>query len=198
METIILASGSSLRHDYFKLMGLPFRVVPANIDEDLENEKDPYIISSRLAVLKTQKVMAELKNPLWICAADTVIAQGNKIFGKPKNRDEAEKMLRFFSGKRHNVVTSLALYSKRTGKIDCRNASCFVFFSEISDPVLEWYLNTGEWQNAAGAYRLQGLGACLIKKINGSPGAVAGLPLSEFFDILINNGYLLGLEPQDS
>ena len=175
------------------MLGLPFSILPASIDESQTDQSDPLKLTSELAVKKIKKVIEVMNNriPKWICGADTVIAAGNKIFGKPSNREEAAKMLKKLSGKRHKVVTSVALYNGKEKKIDCRSTVCTVTFSSLTEEEIEWYVNTNEWQGVAGAYRIQGIGGCFITEIKGSPSTVAGLPLHEFYDMLKSNGYLL-------
>ncbi|MDR3019459.1 MAG: Maf family protein [Treponema sp.] len=191
METIILASASPRRQEYFKMMGLPFVAIPAEIDESSFTQKNPEKLTAELAVKKVEKALElAAQPPEWICGADTVIALDDEILGKPKNRNEAAEMLRKLAGREHSVITSLALYNGKVRKIDCRTSVCAVFFSSLNDEEIEWYLDTNEWQGAAGAYRIQGLASCFISGINGSPDTVAGLPLNVFYAMLIDNGYL--------
>jgi len=199
MEPIILASGSSRRQEYFKMLGLPFSVMPARINEKLTTHKDPKKLTSELAVRKIENVLEEMKKrlPMWIFGADTVIAIEDKIFGKAVNRENAAEMLRDLSGRSHQVITSMALYNNREKKTDCRTVSCKVFFDKVTDAEINWYLNTNEWQGAAGAYRIQGLASCFISKIEGTLSAVAGLPLREFYVMLRDNGYPYGAEVDD-
>jgi septum formation protein len=194
MEPIILASGSLRRQEYFKMLGIPFSILPAEVDESLTVQTDPLVLTGELAVKKVEKVIEVMKErlPKWICGADTVIAAEREIFGKPANREEAGKMLKRLSGKQHKVITSVALYNGRETKIDCRNASCTVTFAPLTDSEIEWYVNTNEWQGVAGAYRIQGLAACFITQIKGAPSTVAGLPLREFYVMLKDNGYPYG------
>ena len=194
MEPIILASESIRRQEYLKLMGLPFSIIPAGIDESQGKILDPIKFTGDLAVKKVQKIMDTMKGrlPRWICGADTVITLKGDIFGKPPQREDAKRMLAALSGKEHKVVTSIALYNKQEGNIDCRSVSCSVSFAPISDGELEWYLNSNEWQGAAGGYRIQGLASCFITSIKGSPSAVVGLPLREFYVMLRDNGYPYG------
>jgi septum formation protein len=194
MEPIILASGSSRRQDYFKMLGLPFNVMPARIDEELNKQKDPKKLTAELAVKKIEKVLEEMRNrlPWWVFGADTVIAIGDKIFGKAQNRENAASMLRELSGHQHQVITSMALYNSREKKTDCRTVSCSVVFDVMTEAEIDWYLNTNEWQGVAGAYRIQGLASCFINRIEGTSSAVAGLPLREFYVMLRDNGYPYG------
>ena len=194
MESIILASGSLRRQEYFKMLGLPFSILPAAIDESQIGQKDPLKFTGELAVKKVQKVIEIMKTslPRWICGADTVIAIENKIFGKPQDREEAAKMLKKLSARQHKVITSVALYNGRTGLIDCRTSACRVKFAPMTEAEIEWYLNTNEWQGVAGAYRIQGLASCFIEQIKGDPSSVVGLPLRDFYVMLRDNGYPYG------
>jgi len=194
MEPIILASGSLRRQDYFKLMGLPFNVMPAKIDESLCTQKNPEKHTCELAVKKIEKIIEDMRKtpPKWVCGADTVIAVKDKILGKPKTRDEAAAMLKELSGKKHKAVTSVALYNSNTKKINTISVTCGVNFAPLSEAEIEWYLDTNEWQGVAGAYRIQGLAGCFITGIEGSQTTVAGLPLREFYVMLRDNGYPYG------
>jgi len=182
------------------MMGLPYSILPAEIDETSISDIDPVEFTAELAVKKVKKVIEVMHNrlPKWICGADTVIASAGKIFGKPANRQEAGEMLVKLSDKKHKVVTSVALYSGKEKKTDCRSSVCTVTFSAISNEEIEWYLNTNEWQGVAGAYRIQGLAACFISEIKGSPSTVAGLPLNDFYAMLKDNGYPFGAYAQGS
>ncbi|MCL2214563.1 MAG: Maf family protein [Treponema sp.] len=194
MESIILASGSLQRQKFFKLLGLPFNAASADIDESLCTQTDPKLLTRELAKLKTEKLIKKMKQkPLWIFGADTVIAINEKIIGKAKSREDAGAILRELSGKQHNVITSMALYNVRKEKTDIRTCLSTVTFANLSDAEIEWYLDTNEWQGAAGAYRIQGLASCFIPKIEGCPNNVVGLPLNEFYAMLKDNGYPFGV-----
>jgi septum formation protein len=196
MEPIILASGSPRRQEYFKLMGIPFSILPAEIDENMDAQTNPQKLTEELAVKKVQNVLKVMKDrlPKWVCGADTVIATENSIFGKPADREEAAQMLNMLSGKQHKVITAIAFYNGNELKIDRKSVSCTVSFAPLSAEEIEWYLDTNEWQGAAGAYRIQGLAGCFITQIKGSPSTVAGLPLREFYVMLRNNGYPYGAD----
>ena len=128
----------------------------------------------------------------WIFAADTAVVLDGEIFGAPGGREEAREMLARLSGREHEVITAMALFDLRAGKADCRSVASVVEFAELSREEIEWYIDTGEWQGAAGGYRLQEKGACLVKLVAGSPSAVAGLPLHELYVMLRDNGYPFG------
>jgi len=222
MEPIILASGSPRRQDFFRLMGLPFTCIPAMIDETPPAGLSPRQVAEDLARKKTAAVVEQLHSsnpdPHWIFAADTIVVLEGEIFGKPAGRDDARRMLERLAGRRHEVITAMALYNGRQkttdclrrtegsetntlpkqqpalqgGVVDCRSTTSEVAFAPLTGAEIEWYLDTGEWEGAAGAYRLQELGGCLIESINGSPSGVAGLPLHDFYAMLRDNGFPYG------
>ena len=194
MEPIILASGSLRRQEYFRLMGLPFNIMPTLIEEEFHGAITPKEATEKLAVKKVNKILELLQGrlPPWICGADTVTAIDGKIFGKPKDRNDAEQMLRQLQGREHEVVTAIALFNGKERTTDCRSVESKVTFSVLSESEIEWYLNTGEWQGVAGAYRIQGLASCFVTSIRGSYSGIVGLPLREFYAMLRENGYPYG------
>ncbi|MDR1128702.1 MAG: Maf family protein [Treponema sp.] len=191
MEPIILASGSLRRQEYFRLMSLPFSIMPSNISESYTGKRNPQQITKELASRKVKRILEQLqgRSPPWICGADTAIALDGAILGKPSSRDDAAAMLKKLQGRDHEVVTAVALYNGREKKTDCRCVASTVSFAPLSPDDIEWYLNTGEWQEAAGSYKIQGLASCFITGIKGSYSGIVGLPLREFYVMLRDNGY---------
>jgi len=194
MEPIILASESKRRQEYFKLLGLPFTCMPSYIDETLDKTMDIMRAVEDLAQRKVKKVLEMLKNenPLWVLGADTVIDLDGKVYGKPIDREDARFMINAFQGRSHQVITALALYNGRKREIDCRSVSSNVSFAPLSAGEIEWYLDSGDWEGVAGAYKIQGLSSCFITGISGSFSSIVGLPLREFYAMLRDNGYPYG------
>jgi septum formation protein len=194
MEPIILASGSLRRQEFFRLLGVPFSIMPPLIDEEIQNKDKPQKTAENFAILKVKKVLELMKGrtPSWICGADTLISLDGDIFGKPRDREDAGRMLSRLQGRNHEVITAVALYNGKEKTIDCRPVVSTVSFAGLSKDEIEWYLNTGEWQGVAGAYKIQGLAACFVTQVNGSPSSVVGLPLREFYVMLRENGYPYG------
>jgi septum formation protein len=193
MDTIILASDSQRRKDYFQLLGLPFKAIPSPAEEIMDILKYPEAIASELAISKVNNVMRLLaeNEKSWIIGADTLISLDGKIFGKPKGRKDAREMLLSLSGHAHEVITAIALKGPKNS-IDCRSVTSSVRFASLKEDEIEWYLNTGEWENAAGAYKIQGLAACFIEEIQGSYSGIVGLPLHVLYAMLKDNGYPYG------
>ena len=162
------------------------------LDETPRPGQTPREYTEDMAVRKINKIIDQLKGciPHWICGADTVISVDGEIFGKAADRESARAMLEKLQGREHEVSTSVALFNGRKQTVDCRSVLSSVTFAALTDSELEWYLNTGEWQGVAGSYKMQGLGGCLVTAVRGSHSAIVGLPLREFYVMLLENGYL--------
>ena len=173
------------------MLGLPFSIMPSRVDERIDGVMEPRMRAETLAIRKVDAVRKALdgRNPPWILAADTLIDVDGRVFGKAECKDEAKTMLQTLSGREHKVISALALFSGRSQKLDCRSNESIVRFAEFSKEEIDWYLDTGEWQGVAGAYRIQGIAACFVSEIRGSYSSIVGLPLHDFYVMLKENGY---------
>jgi septum formation protein len=192
MEPVVLASASPRRRELLNQIGVPFIVCPADIDEsmtDLHEDLESYC--SRLARNKIEAVVGKqlVRGSRWFLGADTVVAAGRRIYGKPRDREEAHRFLKDLSGRRHKVVTGICLYDRRGNVFDQAGETATVRFAALSDSEIEWYLETGEWQGAAGGYRIQEKAACFIESIQGNYSTVMGLPIRAIYVILKRNKY---------
>jgi septum formation protein len=129
-------------------------------------------------------------NAHWILGADTLISLDDAIYGKPADRESASIMLKQFSGKTHEVITGITLFDSQNKFISSRTSISKVSFMDLADDQIEQYLNSGEWQGVAGGYRIQGLGAFYITRIEGSYSGIVGLPIHELYAILREHGYV--------
>lgn len=192
MEPLILASSSPRRQQILKSLNIPFVVMPADIDETVPSDIKPDNAPEYLAARKIDAIARKISPDRefgWILAADTVIIHKNKIYGKPKSREEAFAFLKTLQGETHKVVTGLALFNGQINYMSTRTSVTKVTFNPMTDEEIEWYLETSEWHDAAGAYRIQGFGSCFIKKIEGTESSVMGLPIFELYDILKEQNY---------
>lgn len=193
METIILASASPRRQELLRLAGIPFIASPSRVNEIMPPAEDPQRSALRLA---NQKLDVFLTSPhssgcAWVLAADTFIRFNGVNIGKPADRDEAYDILLKISGNQHTVYTGMSLFSKKHNRrVECVEITQ-VRLCELSPETLEWYLNTGEWQDSAGAYKIQGKAQCIIEEIKGSFSNVMGLPLHQLYKMLAQLGYQL-------
>ena len=123
----------------------------------------------------------------WQVRADTTVALGRRIMGKPADADEAAQFLHALSGRRHKVITALAV--KRGGRIWQKDVQTTVAMKRLSDSDINWYLGTNDWQGKAGGYGIQGPASAFVTWLNGSFHAVMGLPLPETVGLLTAAGY---------
>lgn len=185
---LILGSGSPRRLDLLAQIGVvPHAIRPPDIDEDPAKAELPRDYVNRIA---REKAEASVIAPdeIVLCA-DTSVAVGRRILGKPTNADEARAFLSLLSGRRHKVITALSV--KRGDRIWVRDVQTTVSMKRLSEIELDWYLSTGDWQGKAGGYGIQGPASAFITSINGSFHAVMGLPLPESAALLQAAGYPL-------
>ncbi|MBQ9494774.1 MAG: septum formation protein Maf [Treponema sp.] len=194
MEPIILASSSPRRQDILKMLHIPYQVVMPNIDETISERmqaEDVPELFAREKIAAVIRMLSSNREIAWILAADTVILFGGKIFGKPSDQDTAIHFLSELQGRTHAVKTVIALYNGKTRSVSTRASITNVTFKPMSDKEINWYVETGEWHGAAGGYRIQSLASCFIDSIHGSTSGVEGLPISELYDMLKEQGYSL-------
>ncbi len=182
-KRIILASQSPRRKELLEQTGIIFDIIPSTIDETMVNEKDPGTLVKTLSRLKAVDV-AENHPDTWVLGADTIVCLDNLILEKPHSRTHAEKMLNSLSGREHTVFTGFHICSVKQNKNISDIVETRVSFKTLSNREIQWYLNTREYADKAGAYAIQGRGAFFIKKIHGSYTNVVGLPLCEVIECL--------------
>lgn len=183
---LVLGSGSPRRLELLAQIGVvPDEVRPADIDETPLKNELPRVYAKRLA---QEKAVAIASDEL-VLTADTVVAAGRRIMGKPDTPEQAEAFLRLLSGRRHRVITGVAL--KLNDKLWTRQVETVVQFKRLSDIEIDAYIQSGEWDGKAGGYAIQGRAAAFIPKINGSYTNVVGLPLTEVANMLVGAGYPL-------
>ena len=177
---IILASASPRRAALLKQMGIACLIMPADIDETVLSGESPSHYVLRLAEQKALAIISKLAGEhadLPILAADTTVALGNEIFGKPDNNVDAFNMLKKLSGCTHQVHTAIALAFN--GKCESAINSTLVTMMPLSDAMISGYIATGEHKDKAGSYAIQGLAGNWVVRIEGSYTGVMGLPVHE-------------------
>lgn len=178
---IILASGSPRRREILTNMGFDVEVVPSAKETMPEEKLSPEDTVQFLAVEKGAHAKENYPDDV-VVSADTVVVFGDEIMGKPKDREDAERMLKALSGGTHRVLTGYGIFYK--GKSFSRVVSTEVEFYELTQKEIDWYLDTGEAFDKAGSYGVQGLGAYFVKGIVGDYLNVVGFPLSDFCHML--------------
>jgi len=184
----ILGSGSPRRLELLAQIGVvPDAVRAPDIDETPLKTELPRPYCARMAREKVAAVPAE-PDDIVLCA-DTTVALGRRILGKPEDAAEAETFLRLMSGRRHKVITAVAV--KQGARIWERDVQSIVKMKSLSETEIKAYLATGDWQGKAGGYGIQGPAGALIPWISGSFTGIVGLPLAETANLLIAAGYPL-------
>lgn len=183
MKKIILASASPRRKALLEQLGLDFEVIPSDCEEEINSGLDPHDLAKKLSSEKAKSVADKNKNTL-VIGADTFIAYKGKIIGKPRDGEEAMKILKLLQGNTHSVITGLTVIDSDTGKTVSDSIETKVHFKKLADDEIEGYILTNEPLDKAGAYGIQALGAAVVDKIDGDYFNVVGLPLSLLHDVL--------------
>ena len=183
---LILASASPRRLDLLARLGVvPDEIRPADINEIPGVGELPRSYCRRVAREKARAVPSESGS--LVLAADTAVALGRSILGKPESADEAEEFLRRLSGRRHRVITAVALAAD--GRLLERDVVSVVRMKRLAKEEIADYLESGEWQGKAGGYGIQGRAGAFIPWIRGSFSAIVGLPLAETANLLRAAGH---------
>ncbi len=180
---LVLASKSPRRAELLKKAGIDFQIEIPEVDER-EISEDPREHVLRLSKMKAQSVLPKVKEGL-ILGADTIVVSNGEILGKPRSREEAVLMLRKLSDKEHEVYTGLTLIEAGTGSAVSGYQCTKVKFKSLSDEEIALYISTGESEDKAGAYGIQGKGGSLVKRIDGPLDNVIGLPRRKLKEMLI-------------
>lgn len=184
MPTLYLASASPRRRELLTQIGVPFRLLACSVDESVWPAESPERYVERLARAKAQAGMVLLDADADACVlgADTSVVLDGRILGKPADRDDALQMLQSLSGREHQVMTAVAV----AGRQGCAASLVVsrVAFRDITPEQIQAYWDTGEPQDKAGGYAIQGLAAIFVRQLQGSYSAVVGLPLCETAELL--------------
>lgn len=181
----ILASASPRRKELLSIYVKDFKIMPADIDETVPDNIALEDAPLYTAKEKAAAVFNKLNEDEIIITADTIVMLDNKIYGKPKDKLDAYNMIKTLSGKTHQVITGVCCYSKdKQINIEFSDVTN-VSFTDISDEILEKYLENAEYIDKAGAYAVQGLASMFVEKIEGSYDNVVGLPMGRLARNLI-------------
>jgi septum formation protein len=177
----ILASASPRRRQMLGDLGIDFEIIPPHIPEDAVGGETPEEHTARLALGKALAIAADRPEAL-VLGVDTTVVIDGLVLGKPADADDAFRMLSRLAGRWHVVVTAFALVAADFGIRRVRTETSRVFLRPLAPERIRWYVRTGEPMDKAGAYAIQGIGAGLVKKIEGSYTCVVGLPLAELIE----------------
>jgi septum formation protein len=192
MLLIYLASASPRRSQLLDQIGVGHRIMPLDLDESRKPGESPAAYVERLARAKAEALWNQLpevdRRP--VLGADTTVALGDDIFGKPADREDALAMLLRLAGRTHRVYTGVAL--RTAAGCDARLSTSEVTFTPLTPAQCAAYWSTGEPVGKAGGYAVQGRAAAFITRIEGSYSGIMGLPLAETAELLSSAGLIAG------
>jgi septum formation protein len=176
---LVLASRSPQRRAILAQLGVPFEWRVADIEEHGAGAPDQVAIGN--ALRKARAVASELAADRLVLGVDTIVTLDGRIYGKARDENEAREYLKRLSGRAHDVWSGLALIQGATERTAVARTA--VWFRHLDPRTLDWYLETGEWHERAGAYAIQGRGAALVERVEGDFWNVVGLPVALLLDV---------------
>lgn len=188
MQNLILASSSPRRKELLENLRLSFTISSSEVDESFDPTLSPEDVVMDLAERKAKVIFKE--NPTaYVIGSDTIVVSDGQVLGKPENEADAKRMLEKLSGRKHEVYTGVSILSPNgTARFYEKTE---VWFWELTDEEINFYVQSGEPLDKAGGYGIQQLGSMLVKKINGDYFAVVGLPVAKTYRELKRLGYQL-------
>ena len=183
LPQLILASASPRRAEILRTVGWPFKPLPVDIDESRHAGEDAVSYVERLARAKAEAACVRSAGAL-VLGADTVVLIDDEILGKPRDEEDARRMLRLLSGREHQVLTAVALIDGGTSELKVAHEITEVRFARMNEDEISWYVATGEPMDKAGAYAIQGQGARFIEGIKGDYFNVVGLPVRLIYEVV--------------
>lgn len=191
MRPLVLASGSPRRRELLREAKVPHEVIPADIDEIVRPGESPHAMTLRLAREKALAVAGRIggTTPRHVLGSDTTVVLDDEVIGKPRDPEDAVRLLERLTGRTHRVVTAVAIVETGSGRIVDGAFESRVTMREASIDALRDYVATGEPLDKAGAYAIQGQGAWLVEGFEGSRTNIIGLPVEETLDLLARAGF---------
>ena len=179
---IVLASASPRRKELLGLLGLEFEIIVSDVEE-VVTESAPDRVVEALSRQKAEDVFKRLEGDVLVIGADTVVSLEGNILGKPKSEAEAVEMLEKLQGNEHRVFTGVTLIGRKDGEEFCKTFSegTVVKFYPMAEEEIQWYVESKEPMDKAGAYGIQGLGARFVEHIHGDYNNVVGLPIARLY-----------------
>ena len=186
---IILASKSPRRKRLLEQIGLTFEVCESEYEEDMTVKSDPYELAKFLALGKAEDVARHYDDAI-VIAADTFTVFEGKYVGKPKDDEDAKRILKNFSGRSHEVITGFAIIDTKSGEVISGYGQAESFFRELTNEEIDTYVATGEPLGMAGAYGFMDKGAVLMEGVKGDFYSIIGLPIGQIYLALKKMGVI--------
>lgn len=177
-KNLVLASQSPRRKELLEQLGIPLDIYPARIDEKMIPDENTQCYVQRMASEKAHFIAGQMPDR-WVLGADTIVVKDNRILGKPATQTDAVDMLNFLNDSQHDVYTAFCLCHHQQKISVGQIVQTSVVFKNCTSVEIFWYVDTKEPMDKAGAYGVQGIGAFLVKTIEGSYANVVGLPICE-------------------
>ncbi len=183
---IILASSSPRRQELMREFNLPFEVITKNVDEKFYGNKSIYEESMEISKSKALAVFNEIKDDVIVIGSDTIVLQDGVIYGKPKNYNDAVRMLSIFSNNHHEVLSSLALLIRKNGVEyeELTYDKCDVYVDKMTREEIDDWIKSNDVYSKAGAYAIQEGFGKYIKKIDGDYFSIVGFPIHKLYELL--------------
>ncbi len=183
-QKFVLASNSPRRFEILKMLGIDFKKVSPDVDENISSNGNPYDYSDRLAVRKAKSLEPPYSSI--IIGSDTIVVLGKEIINKPRDKGHAHEILSMLAGKTHSVITSVALKDSESGRLIYGHDESRVRFREYDKDLIEDYIDSGEPFGKAGAYAIQGKGGELVESYQGNLDTIIGFPAGLFLKLWKN------------
>lgn len=181
----ILSSSSPRRKEIIDMFNIDYEIDTTNVEDSLVLSSSPYINAMTSAFMKANSVFEKNiqdEEDIIVLGADTIVTIGDYQFGKPKDDEDQISMLKFLSGKTHEVTTGYAIIKKDVKYVDYVVSN--VTFKQLSDEMINNYIKTGEGKDKAGSYAIQGISSVFIESINGDYQNIIGLPITKIYEVL--------------
>lgn len=183
---VILASGSHRRKELMNMLGIPYEVMVSNVDENFEEGLTIEEQSKRLGYIKAKAIFDKTEGDRIVIGSDTMVLKGKDIYGKPKDKSDAVRMLKELKDSKHTVITSLTVLvqdaEKYTEYVDYDKAD--VYFKDMTDEEIDKWIESNKPYDKAGAYAVQSKFGVFIDKIDGNYFSVMGLPIHKLYDVI--------------
>ncbi len=183
MKKIYLASASPRRSKILSDAGFKFSVCPADINENISSPSASMLVRE-LSLLKAAEAAKSLRGRGLVIGADTVVAIGDKVLGKPLNKRHARLMLKLLSGRKHKVLTGVCVLDLKTGAAIAKCEESAVYFKKLTNREIREYVDTNEPMDKAGSYAIQEKGGAFVESVSGNFDNIIGFPMKTFNEIL--------------
>jgi len=183
LPKLILASSSPRRAEILRTVGWLFEACPVDVNEARYPDEEAAIYVKRLAQEKARAAAAARVAGATIIGADTIVVVDEEMFGKPRDEDDARRMLRQLAARWHQVLTGVALIDGTSSEVRVAHETTEVKFAPMSADEIDWYVSSGEPLDKAGAYAIQGLGSRFIEGIRGDYFNIVGLPVRLLYQL---------------